>query len=1391
MLLVIATYVLAATEIRECETLTDEVSCDDSIFCFWNSYYNVKCKTYIDCSTLSSHAECSAHDGSCHWLGSCAGCRYYWNKRTCEARSTKSACKWNGSKGCQTWSVFKCTDALYCFNRGTARKVGKQCACDCHGGWSNQYQCSHCPEQFTNDCMDCVRPGVPVNICEPCTNNRDCNDRALSVTHSAASSTGCVCTCKNYYTGVSCQNCAFGLINDCSACAPDLLDDGNGNCVQCSNSVHCNGRAKLPPTPSPSQTECLCSCSDEWTGHACDQCDPIFNQTTCAECAASHVGFPTCRKCHVSTDCNDHALVSFTFDYLTCGCLCSGRWTGPDCSVCPSQYSDCDTGACALNHFGTQCSTCSTHLNCSDHASAVAGSSSGNCNCTCNDQWSGTDCSHCPARFNSTTCDACLDGVDGFINYPTCEQCTVSKHCSGQADEVTAIGLSQCACKCRNKWEGPLCDVCPDKYDAAQDCNACNADRITFPDCILCDNVAHCSGNAQAVYADNNHQTCLCQCSNGWIDDQCSTCPTTVFTGPNCEVCNGMGVWPVCGSCGVVTHCSNRATKVDEITTATGGACNCTCKNYWSGDKCDRCEVPYAGSDCDVCMQGYVSNPGGGCSECTMNYCNNHALRISSTASSCFCHCADKWEGDLCDLCPPQYNSLTCDACAEGYILFPTCSSCDSQCSQTSTTISSSDASRTTCFCKCSGQWYGDQCDSCSPIYEQTMCASCAPGRALYPACEMCSTSEHCNNHAVNVVASDSGCTCECRDMWNGTNCDTCDEKYNDQEDCAECAAHRIEYPECWLCQGSYCNDRAAAMVKSGACVCDTCQNQWTGDRCEVCPDRYSGEKCNECASGVGTPPDCQTCDCIGGNATSVDGVCACECKPGYEQLDATTCRPCFFSGGGCISSSEVCECLCLTNWTSPTCTSSIDRPTIEPTETVAPIVRVSYSSDAVKSITSASSFTISTSGAMGAARLSALLTLCGSADDVLDPEIAPLGLEIGSGNNALYLGGIVGDIIIMITPILIQFAAVQIRAWAIRRESGGGSGVFDEAFDDASADLRFPYLSLFAVIFMYHGMATCSLKLAIFGEAWEQTIGIGTLTVFNLGFLVVVYLKLKGIMVEVEYYEKKGAALSTYMFGKGEWVSATHSKRVSKWGLLFEMYRKGWTWFLIVECFVLLAITVVQVVEATDMLHCRNIAIVLCLFFGIFTLVIGLGCPWASLFDNHVNVIIAGLEAIAMGFLAKGFDTKDRSDGSFNVAEQILVVVSYITLAKGIIDPLLLFYVEWKRRQQMQKKYDVEKKSLMEKRVYFEECEEEEQVFFEEQGELSFNEEDHQVEQDHNNAKRTVMTLTAPGENPLRNAISLTSPFILNPHLSTSLHVESPRIFTPRRAYSSPHIQL
>jgi hypothetical protein len=161
-----------------------------------------------------------------------------------------------------------------------------------------------------------------------------------------------------------------------------------------------------------------------------------------------------------------------------------------------------------------------------------------------------------------------------------------------------------------------------------------------------------------------------------------------------------------------------------------------TCSGHGTcaGGSC-TCSAGYAGAACNACAAGFIGYPTCQADPCTGNTCSGHG-----TCAAGVCACATGYAG------------ATCNACAAGFIGYPTC--------QADPCAGNTCSGHGTCaagVCTCAAGFGG------------ASCGQCATGFQGYPNCTACTctTGQTQCNGASALNECTNGCT------WTSTNCAT------------------------------------------------------------------------------------------------------------------------------------------------------------------------------------------------------------------------------------------------------------------------------------------------------------------------------------------------------------------------------------------------------------------------------------------------------------------------------------------------------------------------------------------------------------------------------------------------------------------------------------------
>ena len=201
-------------------------------------------------------------------------------------------------------------------------------------------------------------------------------------------------------------------------------------------------------------------------------------------------------------------------------------------------------------------------------------------------------------------------------------------------------------------------------------------------------------------------------------------------------------------------------------------ACASLCKNHSStcnSSTCFSCSNNTFGSKCELCLDGYYGDAEGGTpNDCQPCECNNLAAICVANSTASNGHqcmgCRSNSIGDQCEDCESgYYNNASGDS-------LTSCQEC--LCNGMAETCVSNNTARDGYVClNCSGNTFGDQCQSCLPRYYNN------PNLNSSSSCVEC----NCNTFgSVDDNCSSTTGMCTCKDGVSSTSrtCDKCADKF-------------------------------------------------------------------------------------------------------------------------------------------------------------------------------------------------------------------------------------------------------------------------------------------------------------------------------------------------------------------------------------------------------------------------------------------------------------------------------------------------------------------------------------------------------------------------------------------------------------------------------------
>lgn len=405
---------------------------------------------------------------------------------------------------------FECTPALLgCDDTGSSSVLCLSSASSPSGLAVQQCVCTHellisatcdaCAEGFAKSGASCVSCVVALGCNALGTLDADC-----PTGRDVSNDPGAHCTCRDGYTGDTC--------NDCDTAAGYV--SSGGICTRCDHDCGVYGYASCD-TGTPT-----CVCTHGRMGAACDTCDPdeCGPHGTCAG-NATHPADTWC-TCDAGYAVNPVVAAGDPDNAhtLPCDSCADTGYFSPTTQQHADRYPPADVGDC---------------LSITDECGAIvdvnATVAAGVCTC--------------PLGFAAPTADtawACATGVcaDGYVG-PDCAPCPACPE--GAACSWTGAAAT---CSCTNGFIGEACNQCPDATLA----RPVGVSSSLVPD--ACTPCPDCGTNGTCAWTQGYVAGCLCiaptaHAVRGDVTSPCSGCvpgrsPLTCGPCPNCaygEVC--------------------------------------------------------------------------------------------------------------------------------------------------------------------------------------------------------------------------------------------------------------------------------------------------------------------------------------------------------------------------------------------------------------------------------------------------------------------------------------------------------------------------------------------------------------------------------------------------------------------------------------------------------------------------------------------------------------------------------------------------------------------------------------------------------------------------------------------------------------------------------------
>ncbi|KAL7717125.1 protein serine/threonine kinase [Entamoeba marina] len=511
------------------------------------------------------------------------------------------------------------------------------------------------------------------------------------------------------------------------------------------------------------------------------------------------------------------------------------------------------------------------------------------------------NCKTCPEISNCETCsvDGCIECDTGYyLENGACNSCNYySSYC-------TSCNSNECLeCSPEYYLSDGKCEVCSNVWDNCVECSS--------TECLTCESNISTLVKGSCYDCNYRWDNCL-TCS----DSECTQCDKGYFVSgecyTGCDECSGV---EDCNSCSVGYYLSLYQW------------CD-PCSEF----NCFSCSLVGEQVYCDSCLDGYLYDNNGNCSNC-QDVLENCTL-CSGTITNAIClecltgsYLGSDYKCHSCNGCGDEgcvndelgyYPSTSCNDCSK----IPGCESC-------SNILSINSVTEKNCLVCGNGfkledgtcklltnciEANGNECVLCQSQYilvdgeclhhstqlgclssSNNYCDECDVGYGLYVndnnenyECKLCPT--HCSECSVSNFCT--LCDSNYRLNYTGSSYST----YG----CIEC-----DIDDCLKCNGTYCGECNESFFVNDTGLCQSCS--YYDEHCLICSEQSS---CTSCELGYyAAGNSCLPCSNIPGCMTCLqtDGVCT-DCADGY-LLTKESCDTCDSYFPNCMSCSySSCE---------------------------------------------------------------------------------------------------------------------------------------------------------------------------------------------------------------------------------------------------------------------------------------------------------------------------------------------------------------------------------------------------------------------------------------------------------------------------------------------------
>ena len=159
-----------------------------------------------------------------------------------------------------------------------------------------------------------------------------------------------------------------------------------------------------------------------------------------------------------------------------------------------------------------------------------------------------------------------------------------------------------------------------------------------------------------------------------------------------------------------------------------------------------------------------------------------------------------------------------------------------------------------------------------------------------------------------------------------------------------------------------------------------------------------------------------------------------------------------------------------------------------------------------------------------------------------------------------------------------------------------------------------------------------------------------------------------------IEPYKGWKALAYKFIVGDRIWVSRdSDSYFAEKFGVVFESYREGKTWFVLIDIGVMLTLSILSAWHpGNNATMCGSRNILICLLFLSFLIAIVFYKPFCAALDNLLSALLAGMMFIAVLFMTIGLLTSAEGGLLFTLAAWCLLISAILVAIKAVWDIVL-----------------------------------------------------------------------------------------------------------------------